>query len=77
MPAEKAKKILGMDQHDFNLFMKRYGIGFVMIGMFLILSVASPSFLSVNNITNVLSTVAINGVLAMGMVFVITAGASC
>jgi ribose/xylose/arabinose/galactoside ABC-type transport system permease subunit len=74
MGADKEKKILGMDQQDFSIFMKRYGIGFVMIGMFIILSIASPSFLSVNNITNVLSTVAINGVLAMGMVFVITAG---
>jgi ribose/xylose/arabinose/galactoside ABC-type transport system permease subunit len=69
-----AHKRLGMDQQDFSLFMKRYGIVFVMIAMFVILSFASPSFLSVNNITNVLSTVALNGVLAMGMVIVITAG---
>jgi ribose/xylose/arabinose/galactoside ABC-type transport system permease subunit len=69
-----APKRLGMDQQDFSLFMKRYGIVFVMIAMFVILSFASPSFLSVNNITNVLSTVALNGVLAMGMVIVITAG---
>ena len=54
--------------------MKRYGIGFIMIGMFIILSIASSNFLSVSNITNVLSAVALNGVLAMGMVFVITAG---
>ncbi len=73
---EKAneKKILGMDQHDLSLFMKRYGIVFIMVGMFLILSVSSPNFLKINNITNVFSTVALNGVLAMGMVFVITAG---
>lgn len=74
MDAKKEKRILGMDQHDFSLFMKRYGIVFVMIGMFIVLSIASPKFLKMNNITNVLSTVALNGVLAMGMVFVITAG---
>jgi ribose/xylose/arabinose/galactoside ABC-type transport system permease subunit len=74
MEAKKEKRILGMDQHDFSLFMKRYGIGFVMIGMFVILSIATPKFLQISNITNVLSTVALNGVLAMGMVFVITAG---
>ncbi len=74
MEANKEKRILGMDQHDFSLFLKRYGIVFVMIGMFVILSIASPKFLQIGNITNVLSTVALNGVLAMGMVFVITAG---
>ncbi len=65
---------LNVDQHDFNLFMKRYGIGFVMLGMFVILSVASNKFLTVTNISNILTTVSLNGLLAMGMVFVITAG---
>lgn len=74
MEQVKEKKILGMNQHDFNLFMKRYGIVFVMIAMFVILSVSSSNFLKINNIMNVLSTVALNGILAMGMVFVITAG---
>lgn len=74
MNAKQERKILGMDQHDFSLFMKRYGIVFVMIGMFLILTFASPKFLTAANILNVLSTVALNGVLALGMVFVITAG---
>jgi ribose/xylose/arabinose/galactoside ABC-type transport system permease subunit len=63
-----------VDQHDLNLFMKRYGIGFVLLGMFLILSLASPKFLTVTNLSNILTTVSINGLLAMGMVFVITAG---
>ncbi len=66
--------LLKMDQHDLNIFMKRYGIGFVLLGMFIVLSVASPRFLTVLNLSNVLTTVSINGLLAMGMVFVITAG---
>ena len=74
MNAKQEKRILGMDQHDLSLFMKRYGIVFVMVAMFIILSFASPNFLKIGNITNVLSTVALNGVLALGMVFVITAG---
>ncbi|MEX1308314.1 MAG: ABC transporter permease [Eubacteriales bacterium] len=73
MNNNQERKILGMDQHDFNIFTKRYGIGLVMVAMFIILSLASPKFLTVSNITNVLSTVALNGVLAMGIVFVITA----
>ncbi len=68
------KRVLGMDQHDLSLFTRRYGIVFVMIAMFIILSLSSSAFLTFGNVTNVLSTVALNGVLAMGMVFVITAG---
>ena len=63
-----------MDQHDLNIFMKRYGIVFVMLGMFVILMFASPNFLKTNNLINILVSVSINGVLALGMVFVITAG---
>lgn len=61
-------------QYSRSLFFRRYGIAFIMIAMILVLWVFTDSFMSVNNITNVLSQVAINGVLAMGMVFVITAG---
>ena len=74
MERNEDKHILGMDQHDLSLFTRRYGIVFIMIAMFIILSISSHSFLTISNITNVLSTVALNGVLAMGMVFVITAG---
>lgn len=71
--ATRAGNRFGIDQHALNLFMKRYGIGIIMVGMFVILSIASPRFLTVNNLTNVLTTVSLNGILAMGMVFVITA----
>ncbi len=74
MSDKNGKNILGMNQNDFNMFTRRYGIVFIMIAMFVLLSVTSPNFLKLNNITNVFSTVALNGVLAMGMVFVITAG---
>lgn len=74
MDANKEKRTLGIDQHDLGIFMKRYGIVFVMILMIVILAFAAPNFFKLGNITNVLSTVALNGVLALGMVFVITAG---
>ncbi len=54
-----------MDQHDLNIFMKRYGIVFVMLGMFVILMFASPNFLKTNNLINILVSVSINGVLAL------------
>ncbi|AYM82132.1 ABC transporter, Membrane component (putative high-affinity D-ribose transport protein) [Agrobacterium tumefaciens str. Kerr 14] len=53
----------------------RYGIVISFVLLFVVLSVASPNFLSTNNLINVLRQVSINGVLAVGMTFVIlTAG---
>lgn len=57
-----------------QLFFKRYGIVFIMIGMIVLLSVTTKNFLSYNNILNVLSTISINGCIALGMCIVITAG---
>ena len=65
MSTNQEKKVLGMDQHDLNIFMKRYGIVFVMLGMFVILMFASPNFLKTNNLINILVSVSINGVLAL------------
>lgn len=53
----------------------RYGIVISFVLLFVVLSLASPNFLSTNNLLNVLRQVSINGVLAVGMTFVIlTAG---
>lgn len=69
------KKILGMfEGNRVRQFTKKYGILFIMLGMFLALSLATEKFLSLGNITNVMNTVALNGILALGMVFVMTAG---
>jgi ribose/xylose/arabinose/galactoside ABC-type transport system permease subunit len=68
------RRILGMDQTEFSIFMRRYGIGIVMLGMIILLAVVSPTFRKTNNIISILLQVSINGILALGMVFVITAG---
>ena len=68
------KKFLGMDQTDLNLFTRRYGITFVMLIMVVGLAIASPTFRTTGNVLSILLQVSINGILAMGMVFVITAG---
>lgn len=53
----------------------RYGIVMSFVLLFIVLSFASKNFLSPNNLLNVLRQVSINGVLAVGMTFVIlTAG---
>ena len=67
-------KISNDKSYQRQLFIKRYGIVFVMIGMILLLTVITENFLSYNNILNVLSTISINGCIALGMCIVITAG---
>lgn len=67
-------KIFGMDQTELNLFMRRYGIGFVMLLMIVVLAIASPAFRTTDNVLSVLLQVSINGILSLGMVFVMIAG---
>jgi ribose/xylose/arabinose/galactoside ABC-type transport system permease subunit len=74
MAGSAGKKILGMDQVELSLFTRRYGISFVMILMMVILAVVSPTFRTSGNVMSILLQVSINGILALGMVFVITAG---
>lgn len=52
-------------------FISKYGIIIALIFICIILSTISPYFLSTNNLLNVLRQVSINGVLAIGMTFVI------
>ncbi|MDR2468141.1 MAG: ABC transporter permease [Spirochaetaceae bacterium] len=67
-------KVFGMDQTELNLFMRRYGIGFVMLLMIAVLAIASPAFRTADNVLSVLLQVSINGILSLGMVFVMIAG---
>ena len=71
---KKEKKILGMTQDEFRLFRKRYGIAMVMVAMIIILSIVSPTFRTAGNVVSIALQVSINGILALGVVFVITAG---
>jgi ribose/xylose/arabinose/galactoside ABC-type transport system permease subunit len=74
MAAVTGKKILGMDQAELNIFTRRYGITAVMLIMILALAIVSPAFRTYDNVLSILVQVSINGILALGMVFVMTAG---
>jgi ribose/xylose/arabinose/galactoside ABC-type transport system permease subunit len=67
-------KFPGIDQTEVNILMRRYGIGLVMLLMIVILSIISPAFRTRDNVLSVLLQVSINGILSMGMVFVMIAG---
>ncbi|GMO38464.1 MAG: ribose ABC transporter permease [Termitinemataceae bacterium] len=66
--------ILSMDATERNLFMRRYGIGLVMLLMIVILAITSPAFRTGDNVTSILLQVSINGILSLGMVFVMITG---
>ncbi|NLF27311.1 MAG: ABC transporter permease [Clostridiales bacterium] len=63
-----------MERRDYSAFMRKYGVGFVLLLMVVAMLVVSPVFRTWSNALSVLLQVAINGILALGMVFVITAG---
>src|SRR3954470_730007 len=55
-------------------FLARYGIVLSFVILFVALALANKNFLSTVNILNVLRQVSINGILAIGMTFVILTG---
>lgn len=52
----------------------RYGALLGLLGLGALLSILSPSFLTLSNIMNVLNQVSLNGLVAIGMTFVILSG---
>ncbi|SMG60372.1 ABC transporter permease [Paraburkholderia susongensis] len=54
--------------------LSRYGIVAAFVAICIALSSLNPYFLTVNNLLNILQQVSINGLLAIGMTFVILAG---
>lgn len=67
------QKTLG--RPSIGAFMSKYGIVVIFIAMCLILSIVSPAFRSMRNITNVIRQVSIIGIVAMGVTFaIITTG---
>ncbi|MGI6236930.1 MAG: ABC transporter permease [Candidatus Excrementavichristensenella sp.] len=68
------KKSQGLQLRDLSSLLKRFGLLFVLILMFLVMTIVSDVFLTTNNIINVLRQISINGVLAVGLTFVILTG---
>ena len=54
MVAIGGKKILGMDQNEFSIFSRRYGIGVVMVAMIILLAIISPTFRTSGNIISIM-----------------------
>lgn len=52
----------------------KYGIYIAFCGLFIFLSISSPTFLTTENILNILRQSSLNGIIAVGMTFVIITG---
>ena len=64
----------GRTQHILELT-RKYGILMIFVVLVVAASILQPMFLQPRNLTNVLRQVAVNGILATGMTFVIISGA--
>ena len=65
---DSAKKI------DISKILGKYGVYIALLVLFVVMSFASNSFLTVTNLFNILKQNAVYGVLAVGMTFVIVTG---
>lgn len=65
---QKEQKLTGID------FAKKYGIVIVLAVMWIILLCVSPTFRTADNAVNILRQVSVNGIIAIGMTFVIMTG---
>jgi ribose/xylose/arabinose/galactoside ABC-type transport system permease subunit len=63
-----------MKQVNILTFARKYGLLVCLFLMACVLTVLSDAFLTVQNITNVIRQISINGILALGMTFVVITG---
>lgn len=59
---------------DLALFTRKYGILMILVFMIVFLLIASPTFRTLQNTINVLNQISINGIIAIGMTFIIISG---
>lgn len=63
-----------VNKRDWSSLARKFGLLLVVIVISIIMSVVSDVFLTTGNITNIIRQVSINGILAVGMTFVILTG---
>ena len=74
MASNNKKKVLGMDHDQFNMFMGKYGIGIILLGMVIVIAILKPMFIKPGNLLNIFTQISINGLIAYGMCLAITTG---
>lgn len=59
---------------DYKHILRKYGIGLVLLSLWIVLSIVSETFRTPANSLNILRQVSMNGVIAVGMTYVIMTG---
>lgn len=73
-------KVISLDSHDksskidFSVFVRKYGMMVILLMMIAALYIISPTFRTAQNAINILQQISINGIIAVGMTFVIVTG---
>lgn len=63
-----------IENMNIGAIFRKYGLGIVLVIMVVALSIVSESFFTSENLINVIRQISINGILALGMTFVILTG---
>lgn len=63
-----------VQRKDMGKMLRQFGLLFVILAIAVVMSFASPVFLKSQNIINIIRQVSINGIIAVGMTFVILTG---
>lgn len=63
-----------MKAYDFKTIVRKYGVLFALVIVFLIFSVMEPSFYSIKNLLAIIRQSSITGILAIGLTAVVVAG---
>lgn len=64
----------GESRESFKSYMRSYALFVVFMVMVVVLSIISPTFMTAKNVINIFRQISINGILAIGMTFVIVLG---
>ena len=67
-------KVAGIDRSVWSTFLRKYLIVAILLGMVIILSIASPAFLQPRNLLNVVRQISVVGVIAIGVTMIIITG---
>lgn len=65
---------IALNKNQVGKFLMKYGIYVAFVILLVVLSVSSSSFLTLNNVLNILRQASISGIIAVGMTFVIIRG---
>ena len=68
------EKSIAFNADSFKKMYSEYGIVMVLVLLIIIATIMNPIFIGTNKIINVLRQVSINGILSIGMTFVIISG---